>query len=71
VQERLLDFIHRLPRTTAQNRRKGIQTQKISLNMTSFPRGLKKDFRPMGEIFMGAQGKEWRVVSKGEKKATP
>jgi len=39
--------------------------------MTSLPQGLKNPAKPMGDTFKGLQGKKYRVVSKGEKKATP
>src|SRR5205823_9601327 len=43
----------------------------ISLNITAAPRPLKNGPTPIGETLMGRHGKKYRVVSNGEKNATP
>ena len=55
---RLREYTPLNTRAAAHTRREGIHTQPISFTITSFPRELRKDVRPMGEILMGAQGKE-------------
>lgn len=39
--------------------------------MTIIPHSLKKFEAPIGETFIGRQGKKYLVLSHGEKKATP
>src|SRR5437762_13316238 len=43
----------------------------ISLTITTAPRPLKNLPTPIGDTWIGLHGKKYRVVSNGEKKATP
>src|SRR3954469_25543827 len=49
----------------------GSAIQRSSLRMTAAPSALKKEPTPIGDTWIGRQAKKYRVVSKGEKKATP
>src|SRR6266404_6149875 len=43
----------------------------ISLAITAAPRPLKNRPKPIGDTWIGLHGRKYRVVSNGEKKATP
>src|SRR6266513_1933871 len=43
----------------------------ISLIITAAPRPLKNPPTPIGETWIGRRGRKYRVVSNGEKNATP
>lgn len=49
----------------------GTPTHKASLHITSRPHSLKKRLIPIGDTFMGLQGKKYLEFLKGEKNATP
>ena len=49
----------------------GNPIQSISERITLAPHSLKKFPMPMGETFIGRQGKKYLELSKGEKNATP
>jgi hypothetical protein len=49
----------------------GSQTQTNSLFRTTHPLALKNDFTPIGETWIGTQGRKYRLEEKSEKKATP
>jgi hypothetical protein len=49
----------------------GNQIQANSFFITDHPRMLKKDLIPIGETWMGVQGRKYRSDEREEKKATP
>src|SRR5258708_445682 len=49
----------------------GIQIHRSSLCSTATPRSLKKRVTEIGETAIGRHGRKYRVLSNGEKNATP
>ena len=49
----------------------GSQIQTNSVFSTAHPHELMKGFIPIGETWMGVQGRKYRFEENGEKKATP
>src|SRR6476661_4260227 len=60
----------RISHATASAVAVGLQTHRISLASTASPRG-EKNRAPMGDTAIGRHGKKYRVVSHGDRIATP
>lgn len=52
-------------------KKEGSQIHKSSFLITIKPLLLKKALMPIGETFIGVQGKKYLVLSKGDNKAIP
>jgi len=65
------NLLRRIIKTNTANSPAGSQIQTSSLCKTRYPRALKKRPSAIGETRIGLQGRKYRLLSKGEKNATP